>query len=128
MSKEREIEDIMEKLRGINLKDLLQTIAYVILTFGQFIRKMGEIEKDFPDALEIMENLGRNPKIWEVIVDKAPPEILGILFKIGVKLLTLSSIKDINKLTPNEKIETGKMLESIAEDLQKLLTKLEGGR
>jgi len=124
MIKEEEIENIMEKLKKIDLEDMLQVIISLTSALGQFIRKIGEIEKEFPDALKMIEKLGKNPKIWEVIADKAPPEILGTLFKIGVKLSTLSRINDISKLNPDEKIETGKMLESLAKDFKKLLIKL----
>lgn len=108
------------------MKEFIETSIVYLKSMGTFAQKVGKVEKKYPEALEIMEKIS-SPEVLTEFVSKAPPEVVVTILKIFIKAGGLSSKLDkgMGKLTADEKIEVGKELIALANDLSDLMKKVE---
>lgn len=107
------------------MKEFVKASILYLKSMGTFAKKVGEIEKRYPEAFKIMEKLS-SPDTLTEFVTKAPPEIVVSMLKIFIRAGSLSSKmgKRMDTLTPDEKIDLGKELVALANDLSDLMEKL----
>lgn len=103
-----------------------EAIILYFKSMGTFTKKIGEIEKNYPEAFKTITELA-SPEILVDFAKKAPPEIVAKMFEI---ILTASSLsarmkKGMMELTSDEKIEIGNQMIKLANDLSELMKKAE---
>jgi len=119
--------DTTKKNELVTMKEFpnfMREFISMVSAMGTFLKTMGNIEKRNPALLENMKNFS-SPENLELFVEKAPPEILGLLFKTMIRFTKLSQIKDVMLLSPDEKIQVGEEMEKVSQDLSDLLKKIE---
>jgi len=112
------------------MKKEIATFAEAFILYlknmGKFAKKIGEIEKEYPEAFKIMEELS-SPQTLAEFVKKAPPEIVVKIFGFFLRASALSAKmkKGMLELTADEKIELGNEMIKLANDLSKSMKESE---
>jgi hypothetical protein len=122
---EIELEKVyLEKIGYNEFKEFLQLFSYSIESFGDFISKMGRIEKktglNFSDVSKLM----MNPDYMDELVKVFPPDIVGLFLKTIYRASVLNNIK-IDQLNADEKIKMGEEMKTLAKDLNVLFEKVD---
>jgi len=108
----------------VKMEDLLGVLASLLKTYGEFVRKVGEIESEIGTSLEeMMKKMGEPEEFTEKLISEAPPDVVASFLKVIVGLSRFRG-RDVFRLPPEEKVREGKRLESIAKELEKLYAKL----
>ncbi|RLG88589.1 MAG: hypothetical protein DRO18_01090 [Thermoprotei archaeon] len=112
-----DVTKYFEKL--INLQVMLME------SYGKYIKVIGEFEKFTGKSVnEIIKEMFK-PETLTKLVEKVPSEILGEFFAIIFEVMRLSQkTRDINKLTPDEKIEIGEKLIELSKRLKEFMEKV----
>ncbi|MGD0330655.1 MAG: hypothetical protein ABSB40_09465 [Nitrososphaeria archaeon] len=101
-------------------REFLEAFSLVIDSMGDYLIKMGEVEKKANVTITNMtEFLGDKANV-EKIVQVMPPEMLALFLKIIFRASALNKT-DPYKATPDEKITTGKQMKEIAKDAEELI-------
>jgi len=108
------------------IKEFIDVSIVYLKSLGTFAKKIGEVEKRYPEALKMMQHIS-SPETLTGFVSKAPPEIVVSLLKIFIRASSLSTKmgKDISELTADEKIELGKELIALANEMSGLMKRAE---
>jgi hypothetical protein len=121
---ESEKEELEKLLLQIDFRSLFQVITNLLEAYGDFARKIGEVQRDQRAAYEFLTSAKAMKYSMELlgkISQETPPEILGLFIQILMKLNTyLPKINKIMDISAEEKIELGENLKSLAEDLKKM--------
>lgn len=95
-------------------------------SMGKFAKKVGEIEKKYPEAFKIMGDLA-SPETLGEFVKNAPPKVVVKMFEfiLRASALSVKMRKGMGELTADEKIELGKGMIKLADDLSEILKERE---
>lgn len=126
MSKNSEQKTISKEEMPVEMKEFAMAFILFLKSMGTFAKKIGQAEKKYPEAFKMMEKIS-SPEVLTEFVSKAPPQVVVTTLKIFIRAGSLSSKmkKEMSELTPDEKIELGKELIALADDLSDLLKKAE---
>src|SRR3989304_175203 len=107
---------------GQQIKEFIEVSIEYLKSLGQFALKIGETEKKFPNAFKIMQAIS-TPENMAILVSKAPPKMVAkmVEFLLRASSLTLKMNRNINDLTPDEKIALGNELIKLATDVATLM-------
>jgi len=105
---------------------LVEVFVLYLKNMGKFAKKMGEIEKKFPEAFKIMGDLA-SPETLGEFVKRAKPEVVVKLFGFFLRASALSAKmkKGMSELTADEKIEFGSEMIKLANSLSDLMKESE---
>lgn len=111
----------------IDMKGIFYVFTALLRAYGDFAKTLGKIEKTNSASYEAIFYLGQNaPQIMSILAKKSPPEEFGAFMQLTLKLIDITPKLDkIVMLPPEEKIQLGTELESIANEYDSLWKKLE---
>ena len=124
MNRTSEQENNTKKKMTSEIEEFIEASILYLKSMGAFAKKVGEVEKKYPEAFEMMEKMS-SPEALTEFVEKLPPDILVTMLKLLIRAGGVSSKmrKEMSELTPDEKIEIGKELIAMANDISKLMKK-----
>ena len=103
------------------MAEFVEVFILYLKNMGKFAKKIGEIEKKFPEAFKVMGDLA-SPEVLAEFVKKARPELVVKLFEFFLRASALSAKmrKGMSELTADEKIELGNEMIRLANSLSDL--------
>jgi hypothetical protein len=118
------IDKIADK---IDMKGVFSVFTSLLRAYGIFSKALGTIEQTDASSYEALMYLGQNaPQIMSILAKKSPPEEFGTFMQLTLKLIEITpKMEKISTLSAEEKIQLGTELESIANEYDALLKKLE---
>ncbi len=122
---EAKVKDALEKIKDINIDKLILAFVQTLRVYGDLATRMGQIQKDNPEAFDSMQYLSLiAPQLMKKLAKEAPPQEFGAFIKAFFDLLELGpKLDQINDLPADEKIEIGKKLFQIASVLEEMVKK-----
>jgi len=120
---EERMKRALELVDKIDLPSLVKVFSSLLRAYGGFAKAIGTLQRDQKDSYEALQYLGEMaPDFLGRLIEKAPPEIIGTLMKIFVRMATLTTkLNQLMDLPPEEKIRLGESLLEFANDFEKLL-------
>jgi len=111
------VDEFLEKLTEKEFAILFDVISKIMISFGDFIRSFGTIERDYGEYLVILQQAADyGPVLLERFVEEAPPEILQDFMRLFIKLfVVLPKLSKMMELEPDEKIKLSEDLYELAE-------------
>lgn len=110
----------------IEIAGFIEAFILYLRNMGKFTKKIGEIEKKFPEAFKIMGDLA-SPETLSEFVKKARPELVVKIFEFFLRASALSSKmrEGMSELTADEKIQIGNEMTKLANSLSDLMKESE---
>jgi hypothetical protein len=105
------------------IKQLMSVMADTLDSFGNMVGRVGSVEAKAGFSLGELSKRMASEGLLDEMVKRLTEEQLGLFFKVLVRLSTVGQLQ-LDTMSPERKIETGKSLQAAAADLQSLLTKL----
>lgn len=126
MSKTSTKKSELTKEMKAEFSGFAEALILYLRSMGKFSKKVGEIEKKYPEAFKIMGDLTSPEKLGE-FVKNARPEVVVKMFEFILRASVLSAKmrKGMGELTTDEKIELGNGMIKLADDLSELLKERE---
>jgi len=117
----------VELAKRVDITSLVKVFVSLLRAYGNMAKAVGTIQLEHKDSFEALTYLGVvAPQLMERIVEKAPPEIVGLFMKILMKMTVLGpKMGKIMELPAKEKVKIGEELNDYAEDFEKLLKLME---
>jgi len=121
-SPEERVERALELASKIDISNLVRVFSSLLRAYGQFAQTIGTLQRDQKDSFEALQHLGEMaPEFLEKMVDKAPPEVIGVFMKLFLRITSLSTkLNKLMDLSPEEKIEVGESLLKFADEFEKV--------
>ena len=101
-------------------RDFLEAFSLVLDSMGDYLIKMGEVEKKSNVTITNMTEFLSDKTNVEKLIQVMPPDMLALFLKIIFRASALNKT-DPYKATPEEKINTGKQMKEIAKDGEELV-------
>lgn len=111
-----------ETLMG--MRNVLGAVAPMIQSLGEFMTSVGALESRIGMPMPKFFERSFSKDTISVFVTKAPPELVGQLFKVLLGFASLGSL-DLNALSAEEKVTKGESLKGLADEVNALLTRLD---
>lgn len=126
MSKTSTKKSELTKEMKTELAGFAEALILYLRSMGEFSKKVGGIEKKYPEAFKIMGDLTSPERLGE-FVKNAPPELVVKMFEFILRASALSAKmrKGMGELTADEKIELGNGMIKLADDLSEILKERE---
>lgn len=107
-------------------EEFIEAFFLYFKNMGKFAKKIGEIEKKYPEAFKTMGELA-SPETLSELIKRAKPENVVKMFEFFLRASALSAKmrKGMGELTADEKIELGNEMIKLADDLSNIMKKLE---
>ena len=127
---EEKVKRAAELAEKVDVKSLVKVFISLLHAYGDMAETVGTIQRDYKESFEALTYLGMvAPRFMERIVEKAPPEVVGLFMKILMRMTVLGpKMNKLMELPPKEKIKMGKELHAYARDFEKVLELMEAGR
>ena len=108
------------------IKEFIEAFIEYLKSMGTFAIKIGETEQKYPHALQMMAEMA-SPENIANFISKAPPEIVVKMFEFMLRAssLTAKMQRKLNELSADEKIQLGKEMVELAENVSELMRKAE---
>lgn len=113
--------------KAVSLKDmdeLAEVIAVSLESYGELLNKLGEIELRSGSSLAEASKRMASKEFLNTLVSTLNPAQLGLMFKIVLRMSSLGDLS-IDKMTPQQKIETASVLRDAANDMRRLSSEIE---
>lgn len=105
-------------------KELVLFYKESLENITQSIKRLANIQKDFPDHYETFKKLQKNPELLFKLKDKLPQDEQGILLEVFLRASTLGQrLNLLNELTYREKMILIKDINEFAKVIGKRLNK-----
>lgn len=125
-----DFDKFKEIMKELTLKDMLpvalSTVEF-LKDFGEFLIAIGNLQKKSEKASDILFKIGEEPGAFlALLVDKIPEDKLKPLVELSLRLSSLQTrLKDFKNLSVEEKILSGKEFKKIANEMSKMLKRVE---
>lgn len=121
------IKQAVEKAEKVDIDSLMKAFVQMLRVYAELARKIGTLQRDNKDAFEAIGYLGSiGPQIIQTLAKRTPPEELGAFIKAFMQLLEIApKLDNIMKLSADEKIEVGELLEKIADTFDEMLKEIQ---
>jgi hypothetical protein len=108
------------------IKEFIEAFVEYLKGMGTFAIKIGETEKKYPGAFQMMAEMA-SPESIADFISKAPPKIVAKMFEFMLRASSLSTRmqKKLNELSADEKMQLGKEMIELAENVSELMRKAE---
>ena len=114
------IEKENKEITNQDFEIMGEALSIMFRSFGGYWIKMGEVEKRTNINFNDFSKVFTNKDFVDNLMNKTPPAVVGLFVKILFKMSALRSL-DLNKMSPDEKIENGKMMMELAKDIDDLI-------
>ena len=101
-------------------RDFLEAFSLVLNSLGDYLIKMGEVEKKANITITSMTEFLSDKTNIEKLVQVMPSDMLALFLKVIFRASALNKL-DPYKATSDEKISTGKQMREIAKDAEELV-------
>jgi hypothetical protein len=101
-------------------REFLEAFSLVLNSMGDYLIKMGEVEKKANITITNMTEFLSDKTNVEKLVQVMPSDMLALFLKVVFRASALNKL-DPYKSTPDEKISTGKQMREIAKEAEELV-------
>ena len=124
---EEKIKRAVELAEKVDITSLVKVFVSLLRAYGNMAKAIGTIQLEYKESFEALTYLGIvAPRLMERVVEKAPPDVVGLFMKILMKMTVLGpKMGKIMELPAEEKVKIGEELNAYAEDFEKLLKFME---
>jgi len=104
------------------IKEFVEAFIEYLKSMGTFAVKIGETERKYPHALQMMAEMS-SPENVANFISKAPQEIIVKLLGLILRASSLSAKmqRSLNELSAEEKIQLGNEMIELAIDISDLM-------
>ena len=116
-------EEKKRKITKEEVKSLVEMLRYLMDAYGFFAEKLGEIQKSHKESYDFIFSLEATEKLPEVLSEMVEkfPEASNLYTNILIRMTGyMPKINSLMTLSADEKIELGRNLKALAEDLGEL--------
>lgn len=120
---EGKVKEALEKVKNVDVSRLSMAFVQILRVYAELATKIGQIQKDNPEAFESMAYLGMiAPQLIKKLAKEAPPQEFGAIVQAFFELVELGpKLEHIMELPADEKIEIGEKLSKIANIVEEMV-------
>lgn len=111
-------------MNEINFTEFANSYEQFLKTLGDFYIKLGNLEKENPSFRSFYVNALTDPNTAKQLISGLPQEVSKEFSEILVELIFISNTKNLDTLSPEDKIAVGNRFVNISNKFQTLYTKL----
>lgn len=104
-----------------DFENFITVVSEIFEKLGSISVDIGNMEKTNPKGFASYTQLEKDPEFFLKMTEHLPPESLGRVMRVFIKLSSLSSkLNNIMSLSDEEKIQLGNELKSLSKELKSM--------
>ena len=108
-----------------NTKKVLDNFSKIMSSLGDYLISIGNVEKGDPEFKLFLDKMKSDSSYFDRMIKEMPPELSKEFLFIFIKMTALQDkAKEIDKLSPDDKIKLGKELKELGKKLKELYEKI----